>query len=81
MAIVEDLARPEGRRIMLGADRAYDTREFVSDLRDWRVTPHVAQNTSGRHSAIDGRTTRHTGYAASQRIRKPVLVYCWQDRR
>ena len=37
-----------------------------------RVTPHVAQNTSGRRSAIDGRTTRHAGYAASQRIRKRI---------
>ncbi|MDG5973025.1 IS5 family transposase ISNisp7 (plasmid) [Sphingomonas paucimobilis] len=78
VAMVDDLARPEGQRITLGADRAYDTREFVSDLRDRCVTPHVAQNTSGRRSAIDGRTTRHAGYAASQRIRKRIEeVFGW----
>jgi len=76
--MVDDLARPEGRRITLGADRAYDTRDFVSDLRDHCVTPHVAQNTSGRRSAIDGRTTRHAGYAASQRVRKRIEeVFGW----
>lgn len=70
--------RPEGQRIMLGADWAYDTRDFVSDLRDRCVTPHVAQNTSGRCSAIDGRTTRHAGYVASQRIRKRIEeVFGW----
>jgi len=42
------------------------------ELRDKAVTPHVAQNTSGRRSAIDGRTTRHPGYAVSQRIRKRI---------
>lgn len=78
VAMVDDLARPGGRRITLGADRAYDTRDFVSDLRDRCVTPHVAQNTSGRRSAIDGRTTRHAGYAASQRIRKRIEeVFGW----
>ena len=45
---------------------------FVNELRAMRVTPHVAQNTSGRRSAIDGRTTRHGGYALSQRIRKRI---------
>jgi len=78
VAMVDDLARPEGRRITLGADRAYDTQGFVSDLRDRRVTPHVTQNTSGRRSAIDGRTTRHAGYAASQRVRKRIEeVFGW----
>jgi hypothetical protein len=54
----------------LGADKAYDVRKFVDDLRDLNVTPHIAQNTSNRTSAIDARTTRHPGYAISQRQRK-----------
>jgi transposase len=58
--------------ITLGADKAYDTEDFVNELRAMKVTPHVAQNTSGRSSAIDGRTTRHRGYAISQRIRKRI---------
>lgn len=69
--MIEPLAdRP--RRITLGADKAYDTEDFVNELRSLKVTPHVARNTSGRRSAIDGRTTRHGGYAASQRIRKRI---------
>ena len=52
------------------ADKAYDAEDFVNELRAMHVTPHVAQNVSGRSSAIDGRTTRHGGYAVSQRIRK-----------
>lgn len=48
------------------------TEDFVNELRSMKVTPHVAQNTSGRRSAIDGRTTRHGGYAVSQRIRKRI---------
>ena len=55
--------------ITLGADKAYDAEDFVNELRSMKVTPHVAQNTSGRSSAVDGRTTRHGGYAVSQRIR------------
>src|SRR6201997_456179 len=58
--------------ITLGADKAYDTEDFVNELRSMNVTPHVAQNTSGRSSAIDGRTTRHGGYGVSQRIRKRI---------
>ncbi len=58
--------------ITLGADKAYDAEDFVNELRSMKVTPHVAQNTSGRSSAIDGRTTRHGGYAISQRIRKRI---------
>jgi transposase len=58
--------------ITLGADKAYDAEDFVNELRAMKVTPHVAQNTSGRSSAIDGRTTRHCGYAISQRIRKRI---------
>ena len=45
-------------------DRGFDARDFVMELRERRVTPHIAQNTSGRRSAIDGRTTRHPGYGA-----------------
>ena len=62
--------RPQA--ITLGADKAYDAEDFVNELRSMKVRPHVAQNTSGRRSAIDGRTTRHGGYAASQRIRKRI---------
>jgi transposase len=58
--------------ITLGADKAYDAEDFVNELRSMKVTPHVAQNTSGRRSAIDGRTIRHSGYAVSQRIRKRI---------
>ena len=69
--MIEPLAdRP--RAITLGADKAYDTQDFVNELRSMKVTPHVARNTSGRRSAVDGRTTRHGGYAASQRIRKRI---------
>jgi hypothetical protein len=60
------------RAITLGADKAYDTEDFVNELRTMSVTPHVAQNTSGRSSAIDGRITRHSGYAVSQRLRKRI---------
>ena len=62
----------------LAGDKNYDTRQCVADLRQRRVTPHVAQNTRGRHSAIDGRTTRHPGYDTSQRIRKRVEeIFGW----
>jgi transposase len=60
------------RPITLGADKGFDARDFVAELREINVTPHLAQNTSGRRSAIDGRTTRHPGYAVSQRIRKRI---------
>jgi transposase len=60
------------RAITLGADRGYDAADFVEELRGHNVRPHVARNISRRRSAIDGRTTRHPGYAASQRIRKRV---------
>ena len=69
--MIEPLAdRP--RAITLGADRGYDTADFVEELRTLNIRPHVARNTSRRRSAIDGRTTRHAGYAASQRIRKRI---------
>jgi transposase len=60
------------RAITLGADKAYDVEDFVNELRSMNATPHVAQNANGRSSAIDGRTTRHAGYAVSQRIRKRI---------
>jgi hypothetical protein len=51
----------------VGAGRGFDAKDFVMELRERQVTPHIAQNTSGRRSAIDARTTRHEGYAQSQR--------------
>lgn len=66
------------RRVTLGADKGYDTEAFVAALRGLNVTPHVAQNTSGRHSRIDERTTRHQSYTISQRKRKRVEeVFGW----
>ena len=59
-------------RMTLGADKNYDTKGCVDALRCANVTPHVAQNTSNRSSAIDGRTTHHAGYATSQRFRKRI---------
>lgn len=66
-------------RITLGADKHYDTQQCVADLRAVGATPHVAQNDTATHpSAIDGRTTRHPGYAVSQRKRKQVEeVFGW----
>jgi len=58
--------------ITLGGDKHFDSADFVNELRSMNVTPHVAQNTTNRRSAIDGRTTRHPGYAVSQRIRKRI---------
>jgi transposase len=65
-------------RITVGADKGYDTRDFVEALRLVQVTPHVAQNTSNRSSAIDRRTTRHPGYGVSQWKRKRVEeIFGW----
>jgi len=65
-------------RSTLGADRGYDTRDFVENCRNIGVTPHVAQNSSRRRSAIDQRTTRHAGYSISQRIRMRIeQVFGW----
>jgi IS5 family transposase len=72
-----DLGRPSHGKT-LGADKGYDTWDCVADQRERGVTPHVARNTSRRRSAIDGRTTRHSGYAVSQRIRKRVEeIFGW----
>jgi transposase len=61
---------PGERQTTLGADKGYDSADFVADLRAINVTPHVAAKLKG--SAVDGRTTRHVGYAVSQRIRKRI---------
>ncbi len=65
-------ALPPRKRVTLGGDKAYDTQEFVRELRGMNITPHVAQNTTNRRSAVDERTTRHAGYEVSQRKRKRV---------
>jgi len=76
LEMLDDHERPT--RATLGADRAYDTREFVDDCRKIGVTPHVAQNTTNRRSALDGRTTRHVGYSISQRLRMRIeQVFGW----
>jgi DDE family transposase len=74
-----DQARARGfRPRTLAGDKGYDTRQYVADLRARNVTPHVAQNTNGRRSAIDRRTTRHGGYGISQRKRKRVEeIFGW----
>src|SRR4030095_3916144 len=70
--------RAATRRVTLGADKAYDSRDFVEGLRLLQVTPHVAQNTSNRSSAIDRRTTRHAGYEVSQEKRKRIEeIFGW----
>jgi transposase len=76
VAMIEQ--RADGQRLTVGADKAYDTRDFVRALRSLHVTPHVAQNQSHRSSAIDGRTTRHAGYALSRRKCKRVEeIFGW----
>jgi transposase len=60
------------RRRTVAGDKGYDTRDFVAGCREIGVTPHVAQNTTNRRSAIDGRTTRHAGHVTSLRIRKRI---------
>jgi transposase len=61
---------PGERQITVGADKGYDIADFVADLRAMNATPHVAAKVKG--SAVDGRTTRHAGYAVSQRKRKRI---------
>ena len=71
LAMIEPRAdRPKA--ISVGADKAYDAEDFVNELRSMNVRAHVAQNTSGRCSYIDRRTTRHAGYGMSQKIRKRI---------
>jgi hypothetical protein len=70
--------KPASGKVTLGGDRGCDTRGFVAALRELNVIPHVAQNYSNRSSAINGRTTRHEGYAIRQRKRKRVdEVFGW----
>lgn len=77
--MIKDVISVSGKRhVTIGADRGFDTRDFVEDLRELGATPHVAQNTAGRRSAIDGRTTRHRGHAATTRVRKRIeKVFGW----
>jgi transposase len=71
-------AIPGRHRITVGFDKAYDTKDFVADVRDLGATPHVTRNNKGRRSAIDGRTTRHSGYQVSLRVRKRIEeVFGW----
>jgi len=64
---------PGDQRVTVGADKAYDTKDFVGECRNINVTPHVAQNVKrSGGSAIDERTTRHVGYAISQKKRKRI---------
>lgn len=70
---------PRAAHVTLGCDKAYDTADFVADARAAGVTPHVSQNTTRRRSAIDGRTTRHPGYAVSafkRRLAEGVWGWC-----
>jgi transposase len=75
------MLKRQGRRSgrTVAGDKGYDVRDFVADCRGLGVTPHVAQNLRGTGgSAIDGRTTRHAGYLASQRIRKRIEeIFGW----
>jgi len=66
-------------RCTVGADKAYDTRDFVAGIRDINMTPHVAQNIDRRGgSAINDRTTRHAGYTLSMRARKLIEeIFGW----
>jgi transposase len=65
-------AIPGQHRITVGCDKAYDTTDFVADMRGLDATPHVTQNDTARRSAIDGRTTRHAGYQVSLLVRKRI---------
>jgi transposase len=70
VVMVEQL--PGRHRVTVAADKGYDTRDLVAELRTMHATPHIAQHTTKRRSAIDARTTRHPGYAISQQKRKLV---------
>jgi hypothetical protein len=77
-SVMDDLRERRFHPETVGLDKGYDTRDLVAKLRAPDITPHVAQNTAGRRSAIDGRTTRHAGYAISQRIRMKVEeIFAW----
>ena len=72
LEMAKSLKRRRKGRKTVGADKGYDTGDFVEKMREMKFTPHVAQNDTNRSSAIDNRTTRHRGYTVSQR--KPKLV-------
>jgi len=77
-ALVMIEAIPGDQRVTVAADKGYDTKDFVAETRNMKATPHVAQNNKGRRSAIDGRTTRHPGYAVRQQKRKRVEeIFGW----
>jgi transposase len=69
-----------GSGVTLGADKGYDTADFVRQLRALDITPHVAQNDTNRRSSIDRRTTRHDGYDLSLRKRKLVEEFFGWDK-
>ena len=70
--------RQPRQRLTLGADKNFDTHDFVDDLRDLKVTPHVAQIAPQRGSRIDGHTATQLGYLISQRIRKRIEeIFGW----
>jgi transposase len=74
-AVVMIASLSGGDRVTVGADKGYDTKGFVADARALNTTPHVSQK---KHSAIDGRTTRHEGYRISQVKRKRVEeIFGW----
>lgn len=79
LKMLKKIARGKKRRLTAGADKAYDTRGYVADLRAGNITPHVAQNVNRKGgSAIDDRTTRHEGYGMSQTCRKMIeCVFGW----
>lgn len=74
-----DASLPDHRRLTLGADKNYDVKAFVADLRERGVVPHVTQHINAhRGSAIDGRTTRHESYGVSQRVRRRIEeIFGW----
>jgi len=65
LMMLEERRKVRSRRITVGADKAYDTQDFVTAVRELHVTPHVTKNENGRRSNLDRRTTRHAGYAIS----------------
>jgi IS5 family transposase len=76
LMMIESLAGDH--TVTVGADKAYDNQRFVTEARNLNAKPHVAQNNKHRKSAIDGRTTRHAGYAVSQHKRKRVEeIFGW----
>jgi len=73
VAMVEEI--PGQHRVTLGGDKAYDTKEFVQEMRDHQVTPHLACKAT---TIIDARTTGHPGYAISQQKRKRIEeIFGW----